>query len=220
MSIIDCCISNDSDPYIIQIKNRSTSQLYFTCFQPIHAADTSILAWFAEPLAIKTDGYFIWHITYDMIWANTGLLEVGSVVRAGQLLSVQLSSSNETILIRTNGAYQFGPKTDGTPNNLTIKTDGTIPNNSVSIGTGMSHQPTMALQALPNLQTVFTLPQPPKYTVAFSSSKIQKGQLLDCSALESASCAINFPINQFGVIAELTEDNTWNVDYKRSIDVI
>lgn len=220
MTIKDYRTSVNSEPYVIQIKNRSTKLFYFTCYQPILPADTSILAWFAEPLAINTNGYFIWHATYDMIWAETGPLRIGDVVRAGQVRSAQLSSSNETTFTQINGAYQFGPETDGAPDKLTIKTDGTIPNDSVSIGTGMSQRPVSALQASSNSPTAFIPPQPSVYSLAFSDTKIKNGQVLDLNILESAGCVIKFPLNQFGAIAELTEGNTWNVDYETSIDVI
>ena len=222
MFIVDYRGDQKSTPFIIQIKNNSGSQFFFTCFLKVPSnapGDTRELAWFAKQLATSTSGYFTWHQTYDLMWADTGPLAVGKIVRPGQVISSQLNAHNEATLTKKTGAYQFDNVTNGAAGKLTVKTDGTIPNNSVSVGIGMSQQPTAAVQATPNNASIFSPATPPSYSVAFSTSKISKGQVLDLSTLSSATCHIKFPSNQHGAIAELQDGNTWKVTYKADLTI-
>lgn len=222
MAVIDYSTLVGKPEYVIQIANRSTAQLYFLCFQPVPAdapSGTYPLAWFAQPLAVQANAYFVWQQSYGLVWAETGPLGLDQIVRQGQFLPADLDSMNTAKLTNIGGAYQFSGQTSGTPGTLMITPDGTIPADTVSIGIGMSNQPTMVVQAMANVPVAFEPPVPTMYTVAFSSTKIQKGQTLNSQSFASTSCELLFPPNQHGAIATLGENNTWTVTYKSSLVV-
>ncbi|PYQ25886.1 MAG: hypothetical protein DMF56_26140 [Acidobacteria bacterium] len=88
-----------------------------------------------------------------------------------------------------------------------ITADGTVPPDMLSAGIGMSGAPTMIVQAVPNLQTMFT-PRP-RYRVAFG--QVKPRQILGPAPLPN-SADIEFPPNIFSMTATLNINYTWTIE--------
>jgi rhizosphere induced protein len=208
--------------YVLQMTNQSNAEKFFVCFQnQAHGLPSGSfpLAWCAQAAAVRTNIYFLWTLTYDFVWAQTGQLQPGVILRPGEVTPARLDRNNRITLTRSPaGAYAFRDQTDGTAGTLFITSDGTIPGETVAVGIGMSGYATQAVQAQPHVAAPYTPLGTPPYYVSFGSSPISTGQVLNVAML-SAIVAIKFPPNMYGAIATLQADNTWLVQYKPYITV-
>ena len=222
MTVIDYRTQTAGQDYVLEVRNSSAAQFDFVFFLPVPRRSpdgTYPLVWFAHSLAASTSGYSTWQLTHALVWAETGLLKPGEILRPGQVLPAQLDSGNAAEVIRASGAYQFTNKTDGPPGKLTISPDGTIPASTVSVGIGMSGKATFAVQARPKRRVQFHPPAAPNYIVAASTSGIDTGQVLDGRAQSLTSHEVAPPANLYGAITELDGGNTWHVTYQSSLAV-
>lgn len=207
--------------YILQITNQSKDEKFFVCFQNQTnglPSGSYPLAWFAQPAATGTSIYYLWNLTYDFVWAQTGPLKPGVIFRPGEVTPAQLDRNNSITLTRSPaGAYYFQNQTDGTVGTLRLVSDGTIPDAAVAVGIGMSGYATQAVQAQANVAALYTPLGTPIYYVSFGLSAITTGQVLDVGML-SPSADLTFPPNMYGTIVTLQADNTWSVQYKPKLD--
>jgi hypothetical protein len=170
--------------------------------------DVMSLAWFAQEAAPTTKIRFSWQVDYSFVWAETGPLVPGVMFSASQTLPANPGGiNNQVTLTDTQGALNFVNQTAGPQlGNLYIEQDGTIPENTASVGIAMSGAGTFAVAAEPNIQAVFT--PTPNYFITFG--QYTQGEVMSIETITSAA-QIVFPANVFSMTAILNQDNTWTV---------
>jgi hypothetical protein len=170
--------------------------------------DVMALAWFAQEAAPTTNIKFSWQIDYAFVWAETGPLIPGVMFSASQTWPADpAGSNNQVTLTDTQGAFTFTDQTAGPQQgNLYIEQDGSIPENTASVGIAMSGAGTFVVAAEPNIQAVFT--PTPNYWITFG--QYTQGEVMSIETITS-SANIAFPPNVFSMTAILGEDNKWTV---------
>ncbi|QDM14952.1 hypothetical protein FNL55_02545 [Tardiphaga sp. vice352] len=195
--------------HTLRFHNRSGRTQTFVCFQPTehNSANGYPIAWFAMPVASGVQVNFRWQPTFDLVWMETGKLAPGIQAMASQVIPASLGSSNMAYLSYIDEAFAFHNQGPGDPPaDLIIRTDTTIPQNTVSVGIGMAGAPTQVLQTQANLNTVFTAV--PNYWVAIAD--VVQGEVLDESEL-AAKAPVVFPPNVTAMTATLDADQKFVV---------
>jgi hypothetical protein len=167
--------------YSLTCINKSEQLGSFAVFQKplptVVPGDVFPLAWFARPTHPGTQVTFSWTVNYNFVWSETGVLQPGIVFNASEVMSADPYGSNYIKLTEDKwGATYFDtPDSNGAIGSLTIKQLHNVVPNRTSVGVGMSGAGTFAVQASPNMTTVFT--PTPNYWVLFGN--FQAGQVMD-----------------------------------------
>ena len=189
--------------------NNSTNAGNLIVYQSMSENFMNSLAWFSKYAYPNTKVQVSWDDTaYDFVWAGAGQVTPGIVFSAAQVVPANLTSTNQIKFSYDgpNKTFFFHDQQAGQQQGtLMISQDTTIPMNAVSVGIGMSGQPTFAVQAQPNMNVVFT-PRT-QYWVAFGT--FQQGEVLDVETLNAVQ--VEFPPNVTSMTATLNADNTWTV---------
>ncbi|NET46622.1 MAG: protein rhiA [Okeania sp. SIO2B3] len=195
--------------YSLTLVNNSGTPWTFYVYQkmPQPVANVFSLAWFASPFVI-VDGAqitFTWEIVYNFVWSATGMLIPGVNFQASQAIEANLSDANTTTFDVTPGP-SFTPPVKGLPSgSLVIKDQSNVPNNTYSVGIGMSGTGTFVAQAGPNLTHTFT--PTPSYWVA-AGNQVTVGTVLDITTVTLTKEA-KFPVNVYSLKGTLGPDNDW-----------
>ena len=201
-----------STQYTLKVVNNSTQSGSVCVYQrdpeQEKYANLYSLAWFSKKCHPGTTLTFRWILDYCFTWSETGELKPGVTFEASQSEDADPSDASKDAIgfSKTGGAYAFTtPLRPGTPGELRIQTDGTIPINEASVGIGMSGNPALAVSAGPNLDYAF-IPHP-EYWIAFGD--YEEGQVIDLNRV-TETAKIVFPLNTYSLSITLQEDNTWS----------
>lgn len=195
--------------HTLRFQNLSGRTQTFVCYQPMgHNFENGYsVAWFAMPVASGVQVNFRWQPTFDLVWMETGKLAPGIQAMASQVIPASLGSSNMAHLSYIDEAFAFHNQGPGEPpTDLIIRTDGTIPQYTVSVGIGMAGAPTQVIQTQANLNTVFTAV--PNYWVAIAD--VVQGEVLDEAEL-APKAPVVFPLNVTAMTATLDADQKFVV---------
>jgi hypothetical protein len=194
-------------PHTLRFHNNSGKTQTFVCYQPSgDGAKGYALAWFALPIASGVEVNFRWRQTYDLAWLQTGRLAPGVQYAASQVVPA-MPAGNRIRLTNADGAFSFTGQSASEPaKDLMVACDGTIPQETVSVGIGMSGSPTQVVQALPNMNFVFT----PLVDYWVTVADITQGEVMDLSALADRAQVV-FPPNVTAMTATLGADQKWTV---------
>ena len=200
-----------STKYTLRVKNDSLQTgsicVYQTCPDQQNNSNIYSLAWFTKAAHPETSLTFSWTIDYSMVWSETGELVPGVMFDASEsrVADLQNTSRNILTLSKENDAFLFKDAgQSGQPGMLTIKADGSIPNNTASVGIGMGGKPAIALNAFANMNYQF-IPHP-TYWVAFGDFK--QGKVIDVNRM-SQTQEIVFGPNIYEKSITFNESNTW-----------
>lgn len=146
------------------------------------------LAWLVAPAHAGATVTFTWSTDHSFVWAVTGPLTPGiTFMPWGQIAADPNGPSrNRTGFGFDNGAYGFVPPTAGgtlPQGSLGIDVLATVPQDTASVGIGMSSAPVFAAQADPGANLVFR--PDPQYWIAAGS--YFRGEVLDVEEIEVAA---------------------------------
>ena len=167
--------------YSLTCINNSRLSASFAIFQRppsiVAPGDVYALAWFARMSHPQTQVRFEWTVDYSFVWSETGVLQPGVTFAASQTIAADPMAENGIDLtVDSYGASYFTPPTaTGEAGALTIRQLSNVVPGRTSCGIGMSGAAAYAVQAAPNITTVFK-PRP-NYWVVFGH--LEAGQVLD-----------------------------------------
>jgi hypothetical protein len=196
-------------PYLLTLQNASAAPWTFYVYQklPQPSADVFSLAWFASPFVIVPGSKisFEWQIDYNFVWGATGVVMPGVTFNAGGEILADPAGNNTTTFSAQPGpnlstAVQAPPS-----GSLVINDASNVPNNTYSVGIGMSGTGTYVVQAGPNLKHTFT--PTPSYWVA-AGSNVKVGTVLNIQTVTQTAEA-KFPVNVFNLTGTLDQSNKW-----------
>ncbi len=131
----------------------------------------------------------------------------GVIFNAGEAFLTSLTENNAVTLTKRDNNYKFIDQKRGYQQGvLSVITDTTTAFNQASIGIGMSGSGTLAVQAQPNMNFLFSPHQ--QYWITFGDFK--QGQVLNQSEIPDA-VHIVFQHGIFSMNATINEDGTWTV---------
>jgi hypothetical protein len=153
---------------------------------------------------------FKWTENYSFVWAATGTLVPGVMVRPQQIIPADPEnlSNNQIQFDYRDGAFAFfsGPALDSARlGSLYIRELSNIPPNTASVGIGMADAALFVVPALPNVNLVFT--PHPEYWIA--AGNFSQGQVLDTEKITDAA-PVDFD-RTFTRHAVLNANNSWTV---------
>lgn len=197
--------------YTLRFHNDSGKTQTFVCYQtfrgPRPVGSSYALAWFAMPVATGVQVNFRWQPVFDLVWMETGSLAPGVQAMASEVVPASLEQKNMITLTYLDGAFgfhdQFG---SGQPDNLTVRTDVTIPVNTASVGIGMAGAPIQVVQAQADMNYSFS----PQMEYWVTVADVVQGQVMDVTAL-AGKAQVSFPANVTAMTATLTADQSWTV---------
>lgn len=206
-----------TEEYTLTLVNDSVEMGSLCCYQEFPGRSALTLAWFAFPVAGRSQASFSWREDYQFVWGEVGKLEAGVVFEADQQLAATVGYSNEVEFTRaSNGAFIFmNQRAAEQPDVFIIRQLDTIPLNTVAIGLNMTivqAPPGSAgtaiyvLAARPNMTIQFT-PRP-TYHVTFGD--FQAGQVFDAARI-SNQATVAFPQNVSHMVATLDAQMNWTV---------
>lgn len=201
--------------FVNQSANSGTACLYQTSRSFATLGNAYSVAWLTAPSAPQTMTQFSWEMNFGFAWARTGAAAPGVIFKPAEYLDADLETSNQVTLADRNGVgfenQQQGPQS-GT---LFVRQDETVPQNSISVGFGLSGKPAFAVQARPNMTVTFD-PQI-QYWIIFGT--FRQGELLNTRLFEAnlqseftQPARIIFPPDVFGMTAVLNPDNSWTIE--------
>lgn len=197
--------------YSLVMNNKSGNSWVFYVYQklPQPMGDGFPLAWFCSPYPIHPRNRirFTWQVDYNFSWADTGVLMPGIEYWASQTENCSPTGDNMTEF-STSPAPHLTPAVPGAPSgSLAIKQAPDVPNNRMSVGTGMSGAAVYAFQARPNM--MYSITAVPNYWVAFGTN-VRSGMVLDVNTIMSTAEA-KFPNGVYDLECTLNPDNTWTI---------
>ncbi len=196
--------------FTINFVNNSSSSGSFCVFQQNHNSpnpDVFPLAWRVEYAAPHTQLAISWNTDLYFFWAKTGELRPGVIFYPGENAPTDLTGRNQITLIKEERDYKFANQQDWhQQGSLCIISANTTAIRQASVGIGMSGVPTLAVQAQPNMNFVFT----PRFEYWITFGDLKQGQVLDPSEINSP-VKIDFPYGIFSMNATLNADNTWTI---------
>ena len=194
--------------YAITLKNLSAEAWRLFVYQRATSALYS-LAWLATPYLIRSgdEVTFDWHLRYDFVWSDTGVLAPGVAFRASGQQPCSPSGDNYTQFDRLPGPGLSVPIKSSPSGALIIQDNKDVPPSRFAVGIGMSGAGTFVQQAGPNLVHEFR-PDPSYWVGAGRETKL--GEVLDIETLTPTAEAI-FPPGVYALDATLTPENEWEV---------
>lgn len=202
-----------STTYSLVVTNDSTQFQDICVYQKqadLGVPNAMSLAWLTAPAWPGTTVTFTWSLNYNFVWGQTGVLKPGVTFSAQQSAPADPDdlNANQIQLDYRNGAFNFVPgSAAGSPElgSLYIRELSTVPNDSATVGIGMSNAGTFVVQAQPNMNLVFT-PHPEYWITA---GTFTQGEVLD---IESITNEAPVPYDgTFTMNAELSATNLWTV---------
>ncbi len=197
--------------YSLTMVNRSGGNWTFYVYQKLPQPQPNIfsLAWFASPFVI-VDGSLIkfeWEINYNFVWSATGSVRPGVQFEASGVEDCDPNGNNTTEFSVNPGPHLTTPVRGQPSGSLVIKDAPIVPNQTYSVGIGMSGQGTYVVQAGANLSHIFS--PTPTYWIA-AGQNVKVGQVLNIDTI-TQTAEVKFPVNEFRKVATLHEDNTWSL---------
>jgi len=196
-------------PYSLTLKNASTQPWIFYVYQKLPAQSNNLfsLAWFASPYLITVGNRitFEWVVDYDFVWGATGAVRPGVTFNAGGEIGCDPVGANTTTFSTQPGPHLSAAVMAPPSGSLVIKEAADVPNNTFSVGIGMSGTGTHVVQASPNLTHQFT--PTPSYWVA-AGTDVKVGTVLDIRTV-TQTAEVKFPVNVFTKTLTLNESNVW-----------
>jgi len=195
--------------YSLTLKNQSAQAWIFYVYQqmPAQSNDLFSLAWFASPFMITVGNRitFEWDIVYNFVWGATGTVRPGVTFNASGEIDGDPSGANTTTFSATPGPNLSAAVKAPPSGSLVINDADDVPNNTFSVGIGMSGTGTYVVQAGPNLKHQFT--PTPSYWIA-AGTDVKVGTVLDIQTV-TRTIEAKFPVNVFAQTWTLNESNTW-----------
>jgi len=202
--------AGDGTPYELTLKNESSAAWTLYVYQKLPALSPDIfsLAWFASPFVITPGNRitFEWQIVYNFVWGATGTVMPGVTFNASGEIDGDPAGANTTTFSTSPGPNLSAAVQAQPSGSLVIKDATNVPNNTFSVGIGMSGTGTYVVQAGANLTHLFT--PTPSYWVA-AGTGVKVGSVLDIKTVTQTAEA-KFPVNQFKRTGILGQDNTWS----------
>ena len=195
--------------YSVKMKNQSNQSWSFVVYQQ-PPANAESLAWFASPfnIGVGSEITFSWDISYQFVWAATGILQPGINFSALGMKDCDPTGTNTTNFTITNNTPQLSDSVVGSSSGtLKIIDDRDVPPNKYSVAVAMSQNGVFAVNAGPNLTHVFT-PTPSYWVTAMQD--IKEGDVMDIKTV-TQNTELHFPPNVYSLTATLQADNTWAV---------
>jgi hypothetical protein len=196
-------------PYKLTLKNESAAAWTFYVYQklPQPVADVFSLAWFASPFVIVPGNKisFEWQIDYNFVWGATGVVMPGVTFDASGEILADPAGDNTTTFSTQPGPNLSAAVQAPPSGSLVINDASNVPNNTFSVGIGMSGTGTYVVQAGPNLKHTFT--PTPSYWVA-AGSNVKVGTVLNIQTITQTAEA-KFPVNVFSLTGTLDQSNKW-----------
>lgn len=205
----DSIAANAGTTYSLTMVNQSAADWTFYVYQkaPQPSADVFSLAWFASPFVIVKGNQitFKWHLTYDFVWSATGQLLPGVDFSASGIRPASPNDNNTTNFDTKPGPHLSTPVPGQPTGSLVIQDSVNVPNNTYSVGIGMSGTGTYAVQAGRSLKHTFT--PTPSYWVA-AGTNVQIGTVLNITTI-TPTAEVLFGPNVFSMTATLDASNNW-----------
>ncbi|MFD4651473.1 hypothetical protein [Streptomyces sp. NPDC058441] len=198
--------------YTLTVTNNSTQFQDICLFQKTAGLGVPAalsLAWLTAPAHPGHTVTFTWTVNYSFVWAPTGPLMSGIPFMDWEQAAADPDDQlqNQTGFDFDDGNYGFVPAPDGdTPlGGLGIQVLPSVPDDTASVGIGMSGAPVFAAQAVPGTKLVFTLR--PRYWI--TAGTFIDGEVLN---VEEITNDAEIPYdNTFSMNAVLTQTNLWTV---------
>lgn len=163
------------------------------------------LAWMVQGTNSGNQVRFDWELDYDIVW-----FDYGPPLTQG-FKNTQMG--NQVTLSKNSYGYQLSTPTAGTPGELSIVTDASIPASDKSVsGIGMNGAGTFASLNIPNVTTSY-LPsntQSLKYWVSFGGN-FDVNQIVTPANMNAPQSVI-FPYGVYTMTATYGIDGTWTVN--------
>ena len=148
---------------------------------------------------------FEWQIVYNFVWGATGIVMPGVTFIAGGELEADPDGANTTTF-SSNPGPGLSPVTKAPPaGSLVINDADDVPNNTYSVGLGMSGAGTFVVQAGTSLKHQFT--PKPSYWIA-AGSNVNVGTVLNIQTV-TQNKEVQFPANVFSRTLTLNQSNQW-----------
>lgn len=196
-------------PYLLTLKNKSAAAWTFYVYQkaPQPASNIFSLAWFASPFVIMPGNQitFEWEITYNFVWGANGQVIPGVTFNASGDISADPAGANTTTFSALPGPNLSGAVKAPPSGSLVIKDADDVPNNTFSVGIGMSGTGTYVVQAGTSLTHQFT--PTPSYWVA-AGTDVRVGTVLNIQTVTN-NAEVKYPVNVFDKTLTLNESNIW-----------
>lgn len=199
--------------YTLTMTNKSAAPWTFYVYQkaPQPSANVFSLAWFASPFIITVGSQirFSWDLVYNFVWGATGVIMPGVTFTAGGAIDASPAGANTTTFSAQPGPNLSPAVTAPPAGSLVINDASNVPNNTFSVGIGMSGTGTYVVQAGTNLAHTFT--PTPSYFIA-AGQNVQVGTVLNIQTVTQTAPVV-FPVNLFNAAATLDQSNTWSIAY-------
>jgi len=196
-------------PYLLTLKNKSAAAWTFYVYQkaPQPANNIFSLAWFASPFVILPNNQitFEWEEIYNFVWGANGQVIPGVTFNASGDISASPAGANTTTFSTKPGPNLSGAVKAPPSGSLVINDADDVPNNTFSVGIGMSGTGTYVVQAGTNLKHQFT--PTPSYWIA-AGVDIKVGTVLNIQTVTTTT-EVKYPINVFTRTLTLNESNVW-----------
>ena len=206
-------LGDESDVYysLTIVNNSYRAWNFFLIQQPPYHAIKS-LAWMVSPDRIKTGEKitFSWTVSYEFMCAATSVSLPGEVFHATDTDSADLTTHNCTTLSIENGLPTLSQPIQGQPaGSLLINVKSDVPQNKFSVGVANSKKGVYAVDAMPNMNYVFTM-DPSFYFICATDNDVAEGEVIN-PVIYSIATGVKFPINVYAMTATYQSDNTWVV---------
>ena len=193
--------------YTLRFVNASSIHGTVCIFQTLHGTQLQkfySIAWLTKEVESTTEVQFGWPLEYGFVSAPDTQLEPGSVVSNCSFLPAKPGSAVTYSCEETTG--EFRHLRDGSPCNLTLYQEASVPPMTRAVGIGMAQSPTILTPALPNF--IATLFLPCDYWIVFG--RFKEGEVLDVADLSNRA-ALNFAKGGGSLEAKLNPDFTWTI---------
>ncbi len=196
-------------PYSLTLINKSAQAWIFYVYQkqPMPASNVFSLAWLASPFMINAGNQitFEWQVVYNFVWGATGTVMPGVTFNASGMIGCDPSGANTTTFSTQPGPNLSAAVKAPPSGSLVINDADGVPNNTFSVGIGMSGTGTYVVQAGPHLTHQFT--PTPSYWIA-AGTNVRVGTVLDIQTITKTT-EVKFPANVFQQTWTLNENYIW-----------
>lgn len=196
--------------YRLRIANESDESVNACLYQtePGSGVEGAMsLAWLVQTIPAGGSLIFRWTDDYCYAWAPTPQLQPGSIFLTAQLMLANLQTASQVTFTSDQGALMFvDPKAGPFPDSLVIVETDRIPVETAAVGIGMSAAATIAVQAAPSTNLVFT----PDAEYWFTTGAFTTGQVLDLPSLAN-TLRIDFPKDVFEMTVIIDADGSFRL---------
>ena len=198
-------MGSTANKFTINATNNSMSTGSFMVFQRDSTMQQQVfsVAWMTQYANPNTNVNFTWEENYGFVFGQTGMLQPGVRFLPMEEYQADLTTNNAITLSDKGFTNQQFQSPSG---RLYIQQDLSIPMGRLSVGIAIANAPAMVVQAVPNMQTVFT--PTPEYWIAFGN--FNAGTVLDAYSINN-SARLVFPSGNNTVNVTLNPNNTWSI---------